>query len=69
MEVPAIAAGTLAAIHVQAGEGAPVGAGVGAQPDAPGNAYQGATLADALEATRIGNALRQSLASGQAVTL
>jgi myo-inositol 2-dehydrogenase/D-chiro-inositol 1-dehydrogenase len=29
----------------------------------------GATLADALEATRIGNALRQSLQSGQAVTL
>lgn len=29
----------------------------------------GATLADALEATRIGHALRQSLQSGQAVTL
>ncbi|WOD19372.1 Gfo/Idh/MocA family oxidoreductase [Paraburkholderia kirstenboschensis] len=32
-------------------------------------AQAGATLADALEATRIGNALRQSLQSGQAVTL
>jgi myo-inositol 2-dehydrogenase/D-chiro-inositol 1-dehydrogenase len=29
----------------------------------------GATLADALEATRIGMALRQSLQSGEAVTL
>jgi myo-inositol 2-dehydrogenase/D-chiro-inositol 1-dehydrogenase len=32
-------------------------------------AQAGATLADALEATRIGMALRQSLQSGQAVTL
>jgi len=38
------------------------GAAVGAQ-------QTGATLADALEATRIGHALRQSLQSGQAVTL
>jgi myo-inositol 2-dehydrogenase/D-chiro-inositol 1-dehydrogenase len=34
-----------------------------------GGAPGGATLADALEATRIGSALRQSLQSGQAVTL
>jgi myo-inositol 2-dehydrogenase / D-chiro-inositol 1-dehydrogenase len=32
-------------------------------------AAQGATLEDALEATRIGQALRQSLQTGQAVTL
>ncbi|QQC64071.1 Gfo/Idh/MocA family oxidoreductase [Paraburkholderia ginsengisoli] len=39
--------------------------------DSAGNAaaQAGATLADALEATRIGIALRQSLESGQAVTL
>ena len=37
----------------------------GASADAPA----GATLADALESTRIGVALRQSLQSGQAVTL
>ena len=34
-----------------------------------GGASAGATLADALEATRIGSALRQSLQTGQAVTL
>ena len=34
-----------------------------------GGAQTGATLADALEATRIGSALRASLESGQAVTL
>jgi len=39
------------------------------QGGAGSEAQAGATLADALEATRIGNALRQSLQSGQAVTL
>jgi myo-inositol 2-dehydrogenase/D-chiro-inositol 1-dehydrogenase len=39
------------------------------QGGAPAHAQAGATLADALEATRIGIALRQSLQSGQAVTL
>ncbi|WP_232221373.1 Gfo/Idh/MocA family oxidoreductase [Burkholderia sp. WSM2232] len=36
---------------------------------AAGSLQAGATLADALEATRIGHAMRQSLQSGQAVTL
>jgi myo-inositol 2-dehydrogenase/D-chiro-inositol 1-dehydrogenase len=39
------------------------------QSGAPADAQAGATLADALEATRIGVALRQSLQSGQAVVL
>jgi myo-inositol 2-dehydrogenase/D-chiro-inositol 1-dehydrogenase len=39
------------------------------QGGAASNAQAGATLADALEATRIGMALRQSLQSGEAVTL
>jgi myo-inositol 2-dehydrogenase / D-chiro-inositol 1-dehydrogenase len=36
---------------------------------APSYAHPGATLADALEATRIGHALREALASGQPVVL
>jgi myo-inositol 2-dehydrogenase / D-chiro-inositol 1-dehydrogenase len=39
------------------------------QGGAGSSAQAGATLADALEATRIGMALRQSLQSGEAVTL
>ena len=41
--------------------------GAGAEPG--GADHDGATLADALEATRIGCALRESLRTGQAVTL
>lgn len=44
--------------------------GAGASAAAPDTAAgQGATLEDALEATRIGNALRRSLRTGQAVAL
>jgi myo-inositol 2-dehydrogenase / D-chiro-inositol 1-dehydrogenase len=43
--------------------------GRGAGASAAASAGQGATLEDALEATRIGFALRESLRTGQAVTL
>jgi myo-inositol 2-dehydrogenase/D-chiro-inositol 1-dehydrogenase len=43
--------------------------GQAGQGDSAAAAAQGATLEDALEATRIGQALRQSLQTGQAVTL
>lgn len=59
----------VAAVRDGAVGGAPAGGGLGAQSGARTSAYEGATLADALEATRIGNALRQSLATGQAVML
>jgi myo-inositol 2-dehydrogenase/D-chiro-inositol 1-dehydrogenase len=42
---------------------------VAAVKHGPGGEQGGATLADALEATRIGSALRRSLETGQAVTL
>jgi myo-inositol 2-dehydrogenase / D-chiro-inositol 1-dehydrogenase len=50
----------VAAVRARMGEGAGAGDHIGGQ---------GATLEDALEATRIGQALRQSLQTGQAVEL